>query len=117
MFDESEPESNSSLSDAAAESSEQEPRGTGAEGDADAASPQVMNGPATIAADNAATPKRISQKKIEANQRNGRLSPGPRTAQGKKVASRNAVKWGLTTNFLITQGPRREDPQEFEQIL
>jgi hypothetical protein len=38
-----------------------------------------------------------SQKQIEANRRNARKSTGPRSASGKKRASRNALKHGLTT--------------------
>jgi hypothetical protein len=40
-----------------------------------------------------------SQRKIEANRRNSLRSTGPRTAAGKKIASRNAVKhnlWGAS---------------------
>ena len=38
-----------------------------------------------------------TQKQIEANRRNARKSSGPRSASGKKRASRNALKHGLTT--------------------
>jgi hypothetical protein len=38
-----------------------------------------------------------TQKQIEANRRNARKSTGPRSASGKKRASRNALKHGLTT--------------------
>jgi hypothetical protein len=37
-----------------------------------------------------------SQKQIEANRRNGRKSAGPRSASGKKRASRNAYRHGLS---------------------
>ena len=36
-----------------------------------------------------------SNRKIEANRRNGRKSCGPRTAAGKSIASRNALRHGL----------------------
>jgi hypothetical protein len=36
-----------------------------------------------------------SVRKIEANRRNGRKSRGPRTAAGKSIASRNALRHGL----------------------
>jgi hypothetical protein len=38
-----------------------------------------------------------TQKQIEANRRNARKSTGPRSASGKKRASRNALKHGLNT--------------------
>ena len=38
-----------------------------------------------------------TQKQIEAKRRNARKSTGPRSASGKKRASRNALKHGLTT--------------------
>ena len=37
-----------------------------------------------------------SQKQIEANRRNARKSTGPRSASGKKRASRNAFSHGLS---------------------
>jgi hypothetical protein len=45
----------------------------------------------------AATPENtISDRKLHANQENARKSTGPRTAQGKAKASRNALKHGMT---------------------
>jgi hypothetical protein len=38
-----------------------------------------------------------SEKQIAANQRNGRKSRGPRTAAGKAVSSRNAMRHGLAS--------------------
>src|SRR5947207_8342172 len=38
-----------------------------------------------------------SQKQIAANRRNGRKSRGPRTAAGKSVSSRNALRHGLAS--------------------
>ena len=38
-----------------------------------------------------------SERKIAANRINGRKSRGPRTAQGKAAASRNALRHGITT--------------------
>ena len=39
-----------------------------------------------------------SNRKIEANRRNGRKSCGPRTAAGKSIASRNALRHGLAAH-------------------
>jgi hypothetical protein len=41
-----------------------------------------------------------TQKQIEANRRNGRNSTGPRSASGKKRASRNAYRHGLSRPML-----------------
>ncbi|HNS20970.1 MAG TPA: hypothetical protein PKH24_10750 [Sedimentisphaerales bacterium] len=48
---------------------------------------------------------------IQANRLNARKSTGPRTAQGKERASRNAIKHGLLAREAVIQG---EDPAEFE---
>jgi hypothetical protein len=37
-----------------------------------------------------------SNLQIEANRRNARLSTGPRTEQGRKASSMNALRHGLT---------------------
>lgn len=39
-----------------------------------------------------------SHPKIRANRKNAKLSTGPRTMRGKKIASQNAVRHGLATN-------------------
>jgi hypothetical protein len=52
-----------------------------------------------------------SQKRIEANRRNAKKSCGPRTAEGKNVARRNALKHGLTAEKLVVLG---EDADEFQ---
>lgn len=49
--------------------------------------------------------------KIEANQRNGQLSTGPRTAEGKATVARNATKHGIFSAVPVIPG---EDPQVWE---
>jgi hypothetical protein len=53
----------------------------------------------------------VSQKKIEANRRNAARSTGPRTPEGKAVASRNATTHGLTARSPVVLD---ESPEEFE---
>ncbi|MBP7050883.1 MAG: hypothetical protein KBE65_07710 [Phycisphaerae bacterium] len=48
---------------------------------------------------------------IQANRSNAQKSTGPRTAEGKERASRNALKHGLLAREAVIQG---EDPEEFE---
>lgn len=42
-----------------------------------------------------------SEKQIAANEKNCRLSTGPISAQGKRAASRNAVKWGVFSELVV----------------
>ena len=59
-----------------------------------------------------------SQKKIEANRQNARLSPGPTSVEGKKTSSRNAAKHGLLTkDIVITARGNKEDQAEFDALL
>lgn len=54
-----------------------------------------------------------SDKKRSANQRNGRLSTGPKTAAGKRAPSINAMRHGLSVkNDLNGIGPRYKKLQE-----
>ena len=54
---------------------------------------------------------------VEANRRNSRRSPGPKTTQGKKNSSRNARKHNLLTKeVVITTGPGKEDENEFARL-
>ncbi|MBP7050360.1 MAG: hypothetical protein KBE65_05035 [Phycisphaerae bacterium] len=48
---------------------------------------------------------------IQANRLNAQKSTGPRTAEGKETASRNAIKHGLLARDAVIQG---EDPADFE---
>ena len=48
---------------------------------------------------------------VKANRLNARKSTGPRTAEGKAVASQNAIKHGLRAKQAVIPG---EDPAEFE---
>lgn len=49
-----------------------------------------------------------SQKQIEANRRNARRSTGPRTAAGKAVSKRNAVKHGVLSSNAVSPYEDRE---------
>jgi len=43
----------------------------------------------------------VSSRKVEANRQNARKSRGPRTAAGKERVSRNAIKHGFFSKFLL----------------
>ncbi len=45
----------------------------------------------------------ISPRKVESNRRNSQKSTGPKTAAGKKRVSRNAVRHGFFSKFLLIQ--------------
>ena len=47
----------------------------------------------------------VSPRKAEANRRNSRRSTGPKTAAGKKRVSRNAIKHGFYSKWLLIQHP------------
>jgi hypothetical protein len=49
--------------------------------------------------------------KVEANRRNGELSTGPRTAEGKAIVSRNATRHGIFASVPVIPG---ECPQTWE---
>ena len=61
--------------------------------------------------------KPISQKKLEANRRNAQKSTGPRTAEGKRTSSMNALTHGLLAQGVITRGDYKEDPFEFLELV
>jgi hypothetical protein len=52
-----------------------------------------------------------SVAQIQANRSNAQKSTGPRTAEGKATASRNAVKHGLLAEQVVIHG---EDPAQFD---
>ncbi len=59
-----------------------------------------------------------SQGKIEANQRNAQHSTGPKSVEGKKMSSLNAVKHGLLVkDVVITNRAGKEDQTEFDALL
>ena len=51
----------------------------------------------------------MSQKQAEANRRNARRSTGPKTAAGKEVVSRNAVRHGLLSSAIYFGEDEGED--------
>ena len=51
----------------------------------------------------------MSQKQAEANRRNARMSTGPKTAAGKEVVSRNAVRHGLLSSAVYFGEDEGED--------
>jgi hypothetical protein len=54
-----------------------------------------------------------SPEKLAANQANSQLSTGPKTPEGKKASSINAVKHGLTSRELVI---RLEDRSAFDEL-
>jgi len=59
-----------------------------------------------------------SHKKIEANRQNAQSSTGPKTREGKKTVSLNAIEHGLLAkDVVITAGDRKEDQAEFDALL
>lgn len=51
----------------------------------------------------------MSQKQAEANRRNARMSTGPKTAAGKEVVSRTAVRHGLLSSAVYFGEDEGED--------
>src|SRR5215831_2343504 len=58
-----------------------------------------------------------SNLQIEANRRNARLSTGPRTAQGRRISSRNALKHGLTAQHVTVFDETEADFRRFHRQL
>jgi hypothetical protein len=55
----------------------------------------------------------VSTRKVEANPRNSRKSTGPKTAAGKKRVSRNAIKHGFYSKYLLVGS---EDRAEYDDL-
>jgi hypothetical protein len=55
----------------------------------------------------------ISQRKFDANRRNAAKSTGPRSEQGKKTVSRNALRHGMFSQHVVLPG---EDVEAFDQL-
>src|SRR4029453_19525975 len=58
-----------------------------------------------------------SLKQIEANRRNAFKSTGPRSEEGKRRASRNAFRHGLTAETVLDPLEDPEDYKLFEQAI
>src|SRR5262249_22957893 len=56
----------------------------------------------------------ISQKQIDAARANGARSRGPKTPEGKKISSQNAVKHGLLSQWVVL---RDESAEGFDSLL
>jgi hypothetical protein len=54
-----------------------------------------------------------TEEQIDANRRNGSLSNGPKTLEGKAASSKNAIKHGLLSDEALLPG---EDKGKFEQF-
>ena len=54
-----------------------------------------------------------SERRRNANRRNGSSGRGPQTAAGKAISSRNALKHGLTARYALLPG---EDPIRYGQL-
>src|SRR6266404_5687430 len=54
-----------------------------------------------------------SKKQIQANRRNAKLSPGPKTERGKSTSSMNALKTGAFAKSALL---RDEDPRELSRL-
>ena len=52
-----------------------------------------------------------TQAQITANRQNSKKSTGPRSAEGKAVSAKNAVKHGLFAHEAVIKG---ENPEEYE---
>jgi len=59
----------------------------------------------------------VSSRKVEANRRNARKSTGPRTATGKKRVSRNALRHGFYSKWLLVQHQDANESQaEYDEL-
>jgi len=59
----------------------------------------------------------VSSRKIEANRWNGRKSAGPKTAARKRRVSRNAIKHGFFSKYLLVQHrDGKESQREYDDF-
>jgi hypothetical protein len=59
----------------------------------------------------------VSLRKAESNRRNSQKSTGPKTPTGKKIVSRNAVRHGFFSKFLLIQHrDGKESQSEFDDF-
>lgn len=60
----------------------------------------------------------ISKKQLTANKQNAKKSTGPKTSEGKQIASRNATKFGLhAKDIIINSTYLKENRDEYEFLL
>jgi hypothetical protein len=59
----------------------------------------------------------VSLRKVESNRRNSQKSTGPKTATGKKRVSKNAVRHGFFSKFLLIQHrDGKESQNEYDNL-
>ena len=58
-----------------------------------------------------------SEKKIQANRQNALKSTGPRTAEGKAIVAKNAVKHGLCARHIVINGESSIEFADFKDSL
>jgi len=64
------------------------------------------------------TAGKVSNEKLMANRNNAAKSTGPRTAEGKMVSRRNAVKHGLFSKEIVIQvGEGSENQEDYDDML
>ncbi len=60
----------------------------------------------------------VSKRKREANRKNAKKSTGPKSKQGKEIASKNAVKHGLYSDDIVIKSNNfSEDADEYEELV
>jgi hypothetical protein len=60
----------------------------------------------------------VSQKQLEANQKNAQKSTGPLTEEGKKISSQNAVTHGLNATRIVLNSPKlKENQSEYDTLV
>jgi hypothetical protein len=63
-------------------------------------------------------PMPVSKKQLRANRRNAQKCTGPKSVEGKQMASRNAVKYGLySQDIIITSHNLKENKEEYDLLL